>query len=162
MLVHQLLSERFGEGCTTQTENPDEVVARGAALYAMHKDLQDISINETAKWDICTKVRANGRVCYEPIIRRGEPLPIVNRTKEYSIPPSQMGYFKDEVAEGRIEDESTMKVLKEFMCDEVTIDDSPTTIVYTWTMHEDGILIYSVTEKETGIVHQPETVLHTD
>ena len=162
LLVHQLLAERFGEGCTTESENPDEVVARGAALYSMHKDLRDISINETAKWDICTQVGKRRKVYYEPIIRRGEALPIVNRKKEYAIPPSNMGYFKDVIAEGRIEDESSMNVLKEFECDNITIEEKPTTIVYTWTMREDGILIYSVIEKETGIVHQPETVLHTD
>ena len=116
----------------------------------------------TAKWDICTQVKRNDKVYYEPIIRRGEALPIVNRTKEYTIPPSNMGYFKDVLFYGQLEDESSMKELKEFECDNVTIREEPTTIVYTWTMREDGTLICSVIEKETGIVHQPETVLHTD
>ena len=73
-----------------------------------------------------------------------------------------MGYFKDVIVEGKVEDKSTMKELTKFECDDVTIldDNKSTTIVYTWRMSEDGILYFSVAEEETGKVLRPETGVH--
>lgn len=150
-LISKLLAKEFGENVITETEDPDEVVARGAALYAKQKELRDVNIEERVKWDICTQVKRGKSIQYDPLIRRGEMIPIRNRVKEYFVSESKMGYFRDVLAEGMVEDEKTMKVLKAFETDEARSEDGgDITLLYSISMTEEGILKMKIQEKGTG------------
>lgn len=150
-LISKLLAKEFGDNVITETENPDEVVARGAALYAKEKELRDVNIEERVKWDICTQVKKGKTIRYDPLIRRGEMIPIKNRVKEYFVSENKMGYFRDVLAEGIVEDEKTMKVLKAFETDEARSEDGgDITILYSISITEEGILKMKIQEKGTG------------
>lgn len=160
-LVHQRIEERYGANRCCEEENPDTVVSAGAALYAYHKDLKDITIEERVKWDICTVVSIRGQDVYDPIIQKGSIIPVI-RVKDYPITSIYEGYFCDSIFEGVLSDPKTMKKLKSFECDNITIQDDPVIVRYTFEIPEDGMLHYKVEEFNTGRVLQEETILHTD
>ena len=160
-LVHDCLEKKFGVSRCSQEVNPDTVVSSGAALYAYHKILRDITIEEPVKWDVCTMTCNRGENVYDPIIERGSMIPATG-VKDYAITSIYEGYFCDNIFEGDLRDPKTMKMLKFFACDNVTIQDDPVIVRYTFEIREDGILHYKVEEFNTGRVLQEDTIIHTD
>ena len=155
LLVHKKLEETFTKEKLTQTVNPDTVVAQGAALYSYHKELRDITIEDSTKWDFVTRVRNR----YEPLIKKDTVIPCTV-VKDYIITCDNEGWFYDQIYEGDIRDPQSMKLLKYFES-EVTWQEDPLTVRYTFEVPEDGILYYSVVELDTGRVLQERTMVRT-
>lgn len=155
-LVRQKLEDTFTKERITYTANPDTVVAQGAAQYSLHKELRDITIEDSTKWDFATLVRDR----YEPLIKKDTVIPC-KVEKDYIITRDHEGWFYDQIYEGDIQDPSSMKLLKYFES-EVTLQDDPLTVRYTFEVPEDGILYYSVVEVDTGRVLQERTMIRTD
>jgi molecular chaperone DnaK len=145
----QALVEEVFERVPSKNENPDEVVARGAAAHAaiLAGQLDDATLLDVTSHTISIRVGGQKLV---PIIPRNSMLPVRTR-KLFATTTDDQRFVRIEVYQGETDDPSTSRKLGQ-----VTLDDLPAgaagavRVELIMTIDVESILRITARERSTG------------
>lgn len=142
------------------TIDPTICVSYGAAYFGRERDLVEVNNIEGTKYDYYTFINKKNRKTPSIMIPKGSKFntPV---EKDYLIPASFQGCWTDSIYEGNIDDIKGGKELASIEGSVTNWKDRKVIIKYIFTLSEDGLLHYTVVDKDSGEIIINEKTMST-